>query len=127
MFDLFRFIKAKGLKITHEFASQPQTIERVDIILESIDLPRGFHAAFYCRREKPENTFVHFKTVEDEKTFSDIFHIKISDVNRDCRAKIYLPLYVPPSDKEEMILRFINCADEDRNANECIVRNGVCQ
>lgn len=119
------FIKAKGLKITHEFISKPQTIDRVDIILESLDLPRGFHAAFYCRREKSENTTMNFKIFEDERTFSDIFHIKISDVNRDCKAKIYLPLYVPPSDKEIMVLRFMNCAEEDRVVEEYIVREGL--
>ena len=84
-----------------------------------------FPAAFYCRREKSENTTVIFKPVEDEKFFSDIFHIKVSDVNRDCVAKIYLPLYVVPSDMEEMVLRFRDCADEDHVAGQCVVREGV--
>lgn len=95
------------------------------IILESIDLPVTFPTAFYCRREKSENTTVAFETFEDEKIFSDIFHIKVSDVNRDCKARIYLPLYVAASDNEEIVLRFKNCADEDHVADERIERDGV--
>ena len=90
-----------------------------------MEIPAVFPTAFYCRREKAENTTVQFEPVQDEKFFSDIFHIKVSDVNRDCPAKIYLPLYVPPSDMEELVLRFMNCADDDHVVDQCMVREGV--
>ncbi|KAL4227593.1 hypothetical protein ACF0H5_013036 [Mactra antiquata] len=98
-------IKAKGLKIKRRDVTQPTKIDRVGIIIESIDIPKEFPTGFYCRREKTENSSVPLPKPEEESVFSDVFHIRIFEVNRDCPTKILLPVYRAPSDKEQMVIR----------------------
>lgn len=83
-------------------------MERVGIVIKSIDIPKEFPTGFYCRREIAEKSAVRLKEFEEESVFSDIFHIRIFDVNRSCRTKIYLPIYRKPSSKEELVIRFID-------------------
>lgn len=119
------FILAKGLKITKDVVSEPLKIDRVEIILESIDIPREFPTGFYCRRERPENATVEIKKFKDEHVFSDVFHIRIFDVSRDCHAKILLPLYKLPSDKEQLVMRFINQEREDEIIKETVSKSKI--
>lgn len=101
------------------------TIERVGVVLEKFDIPRHFPTGFYCRREKTENATIKLKKLEDESVHSDVFHIKIFEINRDCPALINLPIYKVPSDKEQLVLRFFNCALEDRPIDEHVIVDQV--
>ena len=100
-------------------------VDRVGVMLEKFDIPREFPTGFYCRREKTENATINVRKIKEETLFSDIFHLRIFEVNRDCPVHINLPLYKPPSEKEQMILRFYNCPLEDRTIDECIMNNQV--
>lgn len=120
-----RYIKAKGLKVSRKQLTKSMHIERVGIILEKFDIPKEFPAGFYCRREKVENATVVLKTVEGETVLSDVFHIRIFEVNRDCPAQINLPMYKAPTDKEEIVLRFVNSTLEDRCIETCVFENKV--
>lgn len=112
------YIKAKGQKITLKDVSKPLKIDRVGVIIDKIDIPKEFPTGFYCRRERGENSVVTLKNYTDESIYSDVFHIRIYEVNRDCTAKLKLPLYRPPSDKEELVIRFINSGKPDVTLNE---------
>ncbi|XP_052794551.1 uncharacterized protein LOC128227765 [Mya arenaria] len=103
------YVMAKGMKLTKRMVSRPYRVDRVGVLIEHIDLPGSFPTGFYCRRERAENATVTLQDNIEESIFSDVFHIRIYDVNRDCHAKIYLPIYKLPSDKEEVLIRFINC------------------
>jgi len=121
----FRNIKAKALKIARKDFIQNMIIDRVGVMLEKFDIPREFPTGFYCRREKTENATINVKKIEEETLFSDIFHLRIFEVKRDCPVHINLPLYKPPSEKEQMILRFYNCPLEDRTIDKCVIYNNV--
>ncbi|XP_052794595.1 uncharacterized protein LOC128227786 [Mya arenaria] len=103
------YVMAKGMKLTKKMVSRPYRVDRVGVIIDHIDLPGRFPTGFYCRRERAESATVTLQDNTEESIFSDVFHIRIYDVNRDCQAKLYLPIYKLPSDKEEMLIRFINC------------------
>lgn len=119
------YIKAKGMKISHRNVSQPLTIERVGVIIENIDIPREFPTGFYCRREKVENATVKLKKYEEESVFSDVFHIRIFETNRDCKTTMYLPVFKAPSEKEQLVIHFINVAEEDMVVDNATVRNQI--
>lgn len=87
----------------------PHVVDRVGLIIQSLDLPDKTTAGFYCRRERAENATVDVPFYDEESMLSDVFHIRIYDCNRDCKMTIYLPIYKLPSEKEEIIIRFINC------------------
>lgn len=126
-FNLFtkRYIKAKGMKITRGVISGNYKVERVGAIIESIDIPKEFPTGFYCRREKAENATVTLKKYHEETIFSDVFHIRIFEVNRDCKAEIYLPVFKAPSEKEEMVIHLINPSEEDKVVDHCRTENKV--
>jgi hypothetical protein len=113
------------MKISHRNVSQPLTIERVGVIIENIDIPREFPTGFYCRREKVENATVKLKKYEEESVFSDVFHIRIFETNRDCKTTMYLPVFKAPSEKEQLVIHFINVAEEDMVVDNATVRNQV--
>ncbi|WAQ98591.1 ANR31-like protein [Mya arenaria] len=104
------YVMAKGMKLTKRMVSRPYRVDRVGVVIDHIDLPGRFPTGFYCRRERAESATVTLQDHTEESIFSDVFHIRIYDVNRDCHAKFYLPIYKLPSDKEEMLIRFINCS-----------------
>lgn len=114
------------MKISRKDYKQSMVIDRVGVVLEKFDIPKEFPTGFYCRREKTENATIQLKKIDEESVFSDIFHIRMFDVNRNCPVQINLPLYKAPTDKEQMVLRFYNCQLDDRQVDECIVQNGVC-
>lgn len=113
------------MKISRQQYTPSMVVDRVGVVLEKFDIPREFPAGFYCRREKAENATIQLKKFDEESIFSDVFHIRIFEVNRDCPVHINLPLYKAPSDKEQMVLRFYNCALEDREIDEGVVVNKV--
>lgn len=117
------YIKAKGMKITQANVTDRYKVERVGIIIDSIDIPREFPTGFYCRREKAENATVVLNKCSEESIFSDVFHIRIFDVYRDCNTKLLLPVFKAPSEKEQMVLHLISPAKEDRIVNQCITEN----
>lgn len=100
-------------------------VDRVGVVLEKFDIPEEFPTGFYCRREKTENATIALKKIKEESLISDIFYIRIFEVNRDCPVQINLPLYKAPTDKEQMVLRFYNCSLEDRTVDECVLQNKV--
>ncbi|XP_053406153.1 ankyrin-2-like isoform X1 [Mercenaria mercenaria] len=117
------YIQAKGMKITRHNVSQGLTVDRVGVIIHNIDIPKEFPTGFYCRREKAENATVTLKKYDEESVFSDVYHIRIFEVNRDCKTKIYLPVFKAPSEKEQMVIHFINTAEEDKVVENAIVQN----
>ena len=118
-------IKAIGKKISRKEFNKPLYIDRVGVILERFDIPKEFPTGFYCRREKVENTSVALKKLEDESVHSDVFHLKIFDVNRDCPVQINLPIYKAPTEKEQLHLRFFNGPLEDRPVDDVVTDNNV--
>jgi len=100
---------AKGMKLSRKMVQRPFVVDRVGLIIQSLDLPERIPAGFYCRRERAENATVDLPSYTEESMLSDVFHIRIYDCMRDCKTTIYLPIYKLPSEKEEMIMRFINC------------------
>lgn len=121
------YIKAKGLKITRSDVAQPYRLDRVGVVIDSIDIPQEFPTGFYCRREMAENSTVPLQKFEEESVYSDVFHIRIFDVNRNCKANIYLPLYRLPSEKELLVIRFISSSYDldDQVLNEWETVNQV--
>ena len=113
------------MKITRRNVSQPLTIDRVGVIIETIDIPKEFPTGFYCRREKAENSTVTLKKHEEESVFSDVFHIRIFETNRDCKTTLFLPLFKAPSDKEQLVIHFLNVAEEDKVVDNATERNKV--
>ncbi|KAH3840957.1 hypothetical protein DPMN_114415, partial [Dreissena polymorpha] len=116
-------IRAKGIKITREQVAKPYPVDRVGVIIASIDIPTEFPTGFYCRREKVENSTIQISKREEEAVISDVYHIRIFEVNRNCVATIQLPVYRLPSEKEQMMLRFIESAPEDRPLDNFITNN----
>lgn len=119
------YIKAKGMKISQKTVSSPLKIDRVGLVIEAIDIPKEFPTGFYCRRERAENSSVTVKKYAEENVFSDVFHIRIFEVNRDCKAKLNFPLYRPPSGKEELVVRFLNDAGQDITLRNWETKNKV--
>ena len=107
-------IQAEGTRVKAQALKKPVKLDRVNILVEEITLSEPISPNFYCRREKIENSSVPLPVNDEEHVFSDVFHMRISDVTYDCPVKIYLPLYAPPPEKEEMVLRFVDHDDEDR-------------
>lgn len=120
-----RLIRAKGMKITRKDVTKPMVVDRVGVVLAKFDIPKGFPTGFYCRREKTENTTIKLRKIEEESVFSDVFHIRLFEVNRDCDVQINLPLYRAPTEKEQLVLRFYNCPLEDEPIDEYITENKV--
>ncbi|XP_052795384.1 uncharacterized protein LOC128228245 isoform X2 [Mya arenaria] len=119
------YIQAKGMKISRRQVEKAMKIERVGVIITKFDIPGEFPTGFYCRREKAENSSMSLPQHAEETVLSDVFHIRVFEVNKDCPAVIHLPLYKAPSEKEQMVLRFINCKDEDRSVEACVTENKV--
>lgn len=122
----FRHIKAKGMKVSYQQTQQPLRVERVAVVLHKLDIPEGLPVGFYCRRELAENATVPLPVHEEEKVVSDVFHIRVFDVSRDCPAVVHLPLYKVASEKEQLVLRFIDSAFEDRPVDGVITGKKVC-
>lgn len=113
------------MKISKKEYKQSMVIDRVGVVLEKFDIPKEFPTGLYCRREKTENATIKLNKIEGESVLSDIFHIRIFEINRECPAQINLPLYKVPTEKEQMVLRFYNCPLEDVPIDECIIQNKV--
>ncbi|XP_052281533.1 uncharacterized protein LOC127878994 [Dreissena polymorpha] len=119
------YIMANGLKIRRtDLRDNLFLVERVGIIVRKFDFPVELPSVgFYCRREKAENTSIELPPYQEETVFSDIFHIRLFDAMRDCGATLYLPLYQCPSDKEEVVLRYLNSDIPDRPMSQYIEQN----
>ena len=102
------------MQITPDSVTSPLHIDRVGLIIESIDLPKEFPTTFYCRRERSENSSVPVKTREEEYVCSDVFHVQVSDVMRDVKTRLYVPIYGMPPEKEELVLRFLGHDEVDK-------------
>ncbi|XP_052283247.1 uncharacterized protein LOC127880061 [Dreissena polymorpha] len=111
-------IRAIGTKLTRVEMEKPNLLVRVGVIVAHLDIPEGFHTGIYCRREKVEHATVEIPHLEEEFTFEDVYHIRVFDVNQDCKALLYLPVYQAPSEKEEMVVRFLGGKYDDFVADE---------
>ena len=98
--------------MSRDLVAQPFTVDRTDVIIDHIDIPSKMIPSFYCRREKVENSSVNVGRFEQEQVLSDVFFIRITECNRECPTKLYIPLYSAKSDKEELVLRFLNSEEE---------------
>ena len=75
--------------------------------MESMSLDQNALATFYCRREKYENNSVNFVTDPEEEVLSDVYHFRIRDVIDEITATFTIPIYAEPSDKQEIVLKFL--------------------
>ncbi|KAH3830562.1 hypothetical protein DPMN_103807 [Dreissena polymorpha] len=116
-------IKAKGTKITRAEMEKGIQLHRVGVIVAQLDIPERFPTGIYCRRERVEHATVKIPHLEEEFSFGDVYHIRVFDVNQDCKALLFLPLYEAPSGNEQMIVRFL-CGNYDDFVADEYVTNG---
>jgi len=120
-----RSIAAKGTKLSREEVEAGVMLDRVNVIIAYIDLPDTSPIHIYCRRERIENATVEVEKIEGEVAISDVYHLKIFNVKRECTTVLFLPLYQAVSDKEEMVLRFIDCDFDDMVIDEYLTDKKV--
>ena len=104
---------------------KPNVLIRVGVIVVYLDVPEGLHTCIYCRRENVEHATVKIPHLEEEFSFGDVYHIRVFDVNQDCKALLYLPLYEAPSKKEQIIVRFLWGKYDDFVADEYVTSGKV--
>ena len=107
--------------------SKPYQLDRVGVIIQDMYVEPNNPASLYCRREKSENSSVVLKPEAEEYIFSDVFHFQLSDVIKECPIKLYLPLYEAPSEKEELVVRFVKSTPDnnDKMVNGVTTIDGV--
>ncbi|XP_052794391.1 uncharacterized protein LOC128227679 isoform X2 [Mya arenaria] len=113
-------IKAQGTRVTRKEVENGIFLDRVNVIIAHMDIPEASYTYLYCRSERVENSTIKVPNFLEEFPLSDVYNFKIFNVNKECNSVLFLPLYQPPSKKEQMILRFIDSSYEDMVIDEYV-------